>query len=1039
MNIYQKLSSVKNMSVFGKFNLFLIVVSIIILFSLLHITKLRTETKQVNMRDQLVNKLMVYSQQIGLYSELVLREAAEAKIELEKAVSLYEKYLYTLRNGGSFFLSEQERRTIKSASSQAKPYIANIEKRWSEIKESAEIIIAHETFVGGTEMATGSFDAFGNYNEIQVFKPIAPEVKSALKNIESHISTFEILNSELVKFYVAEKKRLDDRITLVLFVYITIFFSVIGLGIFIFRYTLVKKLEDLVHYSKEISSGNLQENIDFDRNDELGQIAKSLENLKQHLRNAIVFINKIGNGELKAEFTIQGDEDELGKSLNLMKETMLSASEDEQQRKRDDEIRNWATQGIAKFGELLRLNTNDLNELSYNILSNLIEYVNADLGGVYIITETDGKKFIDLVAAYAYDRRKYLSKRLDWGESLVGRSVQEQKTIFLTEIPEDYINVSSGLGYAHPSCLVLTPLINNDTIFGVIELAALNELETHHIEFIEKISESIASTIATVKINMTTSRLLSESSEQAERLAQQEEEMRQNMEEMQATQEEAAIRTKEMEGILIALNNSIGSYELNLNGNIIEVNDVFRTTLGFNRDEIIGLSHKELVLNSFESEKQYNELWQQIIEGKTIKRDVVVDTLDSKLFLTEVYNAVYDTYGDMYKVFVLVNDHSEERRVQAELNDKLKEIEDAKSALQEKEINQREEIEKLRAESDQQIEEIKTAEEAVNVERQASLEMVMAKEFELQVEIDKLRKENDLLKQQGSNVASEPSETYPDILIDWDDSYSVKYEEIDTQHKELIKLINKFFDAFKHGKAEKEIKQILKDLISYTNYHFKTEERYFTEHNYSETDSHVVEHRKLVDQIVDFQKQLESGKVTLSYEILTFLRDWIVKHILDTDMKYVGKLGDAAEKTTENAPIGNTLIEWDDSYNLDIQAIDDQHKILVDLINQFYVAFKSGRAKKQVKTILKGLADYTEYHFGVEEKYFKKFKYENEKEHLALHKEFVTKISNFQDEYNAGKINISYELMNFLRDWLVNHILKEDRKYISLFKDKGVK
>jgi hemerythrin-like metal-binding protein/PAS domain S-box-containing protein len=1039
MNINKNFFSLKNMSVFGKLNLFLSIILFVILLGILHISKLRVETQQVNLRDFVVNKLIVHSQQIGLYSELVVRESYNAKVELDKASSLFEKYLYTLRNGGDVVISAKETKTLNVASERVRPLILEVEKQWIEIKENADIIVNHETFVGGTEMATGSFDSYGRYTEMQIFKPISPEVMKSLSVIEGKLTNFNFVTNELVQFFVYEKQYLNERISFLLFIYVTIIFSIAGLGIFIFRYTLIKKLEDLLFFTVEISSGNLQEKFTVNGNDEINRIGKSLELLRNHLKNAIQFIHKIGNGNLTEDFKIQSEEDELGKSLNLMKETMLIASKEEEKRKKEDEIRNWTTQGIAKFGELLRTNSNDVNELSYTILSNLIEYIGANLGGVYIIEEADKGKYIDLVAAYAYDRRKYLSKRLQWGESLVGRAAQEKKTIYLTEIPDSYINISSGLGFSHPTCLVLSPLINNDQLFGVIELASLNKIEKHHIEFIERISESIASTIATVKINMTTSRLLEESSQQAEQLAQQEEEMRQNMEEMQATQEEAAIRTKEMEGIITAINNSTGSYEINLRGKIVDVNDIFAKKLKVNKFEIIGITHKDWIIENFENPVDYDFMWNEVVEGKNVNKEISHHTSDGRVWFHEVYNAVYDTYGDIKKVLVLASDVTVLKKQENDIREKLEEIEKFHLILEQKDKQQEETIKNLKIELAQQIEEVKQAEENLNAERQSRMEQIMAKEFELQAQIDLLKKENLKLKEQSVSNTEQEDTNIPDVLMEWTDNYSVGYDDINNQHKELLNLINKLYSAFKQGKAQKELKQILKDLITYTGYHFKTEERYFTEFNYVDANNHIAEHKKLVEKIVDFQKQLEAGNVALSYDVMNFLKDWLEKHILETDMKYVGKLGNNNSQQSTSSVQDEILISWENDYNTDIQLIDDQHKILVDLINQFYVSFKNGRAKKQVKNILKGLTDYTEYHFGVEEKYFKQFKYENEAEHLALHKVFVEKINQFQSDYNSGKITLSYDIMNFLKDWLVNHILLEDRKYIALFKDKGVK
>ena len=149
-------------------------------------------------------------------------------------------------------------------------------------------------------------------------------------------------------------------------------------------------------------------------------------------------------------------------------------------------------------------------------------------------------------ACYAYDRQKFLSKKIESGEGLVGRCYQEQEKIFLTEIPNDYIKITSGLGDNNPTSLLLIPLAYNNNIFGILEIASFNKYQEHEVEFIERIGESIAATISSAKANIQTAVLLEQSQQQAEEMSSQEEEMRQNMEELRATQEQSTRREQEL-------------------------------------------------------------------------------------------------------------------------------------------------------------------------------------------------------------------------------------------------------------------------------------------------------------------------------------------------------------------------------------------------------------------------------------------------------------------------------------------------------------
>lgn len=132
------------------------------------------------------------------------------------------------------------------------------------------------------------------------------------------------------------------------------------------------------------------------------------------------------------------------------------------------------------------------------------------------------------------------------------------------------------------------------------------------------------------------------------------------------------------------------------------------------------------------------------------------------------------------------------------------------------------------------------------------------------------------------------------------------------------------------------------------------------------------------------------------------------------------------------------FIEWKEAYNININTCDDQHKGLIDIINNLHANMKMGKGHEVIGDIIEKLVQYTKIHFGTEERFFKDYNYPDTEKHISEHKKFVEKISESKSDLESGRILISVGLLNFLKDWLINHISIEDKKYGPFLISKGV-
>ncbi len=421
-------------------------------------------------------------------------------------------------------------------------------------------------------------------------------------------------------------------------------------------------LDKIGHSLRQLVSGKLPQELELGQEIEFVNMENDLGVFVGDLKQKASFAAEIGKGKLDTSYHPLSEDDILGNSLIEMQQSLHLAKEDEEKYRIEEEKRRWINEGLARFAEVVRSGNNDLAKLADHIIQNIVKYLNANQGGLFLVNEDNGSRsYLELTASFAYNRKKYLKKRVEFGEGLLGTCAEEKETIMVTKLPEDYIEITSGLGEAPPNCLVLVPLKLENELLGVIEVASFNLFQPHEIDFLEKIAASIASTISSVKINTRTSSLLVQSQQQAQELAEKEEEMRQSMEELQATQEESARREMEITGILNAINNSSFVMEVDMDGKIIDSNQKLLDLLGLKREGLIGRKYSDIIAIDLKSEA-YQVFWAELRDGIHQSRIESVKSSHSKeIWLSVNFTPILDRMHKPYKVLCIASDITESK------------------------------------------------------------------------------------------------------------------------------------------------------------------------------------------------------------------------------------------------------------------------------------------------------------------------------------------------------------------------------------------
>jgi HAMP domain-containing protein/putative methionine-R-sulfoxide reductase with GAF domain len=261
-----------------------------------------------------------------------------------------------------------------------------------------------------------------------------------------------------------------------------------------FSSTLTYPLNSMRNTLDMVSKGILPERTNHRTNDEFGLMATKVDSLVSVLKSNAEFAQKVGEGKFDAAFVPASEDDALGQALINMRNNLI---ENEQ---RDSE-RNWIVRGVAEVGEILRTH-DSLSELGDDVIHFIIGKIGAIQASFYVVNDDSGERLIEMKATYAYNRKKYLNKTFRFAEGLVGQAAVEKDTVMRTEIPDDYVTITSGLlGDQKPKCILVVPLITNEEVYGVLEFAGFKRFDPSQVKFVQELSLILARTVFNIKVS----------------------------------------------------------------------------------------------------------------------------------------------------------------------------------------------------------------------------------------------------------------------------------------------------------------------------------------------------------------------------------------------------------------------------------------------------------------------------------------------------------------------------------------------------------
>ena len=523
----------------------------------------------------------------------------------------------------------------------------------------------------------GNLRSLWTAHKTQILSLSSDENQNAFTLAQAQSLTVSDWYSKLVQDFYDEADRSRNAFTVITLVILLADALLLAGIVFAFTRFVINPL-------KKIEQNTIlhQHTNGFGKN-EIGALAYQISEVIEQLRDATDFVKGIGEGKLDMNYQTDLDKNySFGK--NKLADELISMQEKLKTVSTEDQRRTWANEGLAKFVDILRNSNDDVHKLGDQIISTLVQYTGSNQGGLYILNDEDeNNTYLELISLFAFNIKKFEKQRLKLGEGILGQTFLEKETTYLTSIPDDYVRITSGLGDSRPKAILMVPMKVDQDVYGIVELASFKEFAPHEISFVEKLGETIASTLSSVKINQRNKRLLEQFQQQTEEMRAQEEEMRQNMEELTATQEGMNRLLKEAQDKETYLNNLMDA----TTDAIVAIDRDYKVVMRNNAPLFEGFVSQGIkyekgyyVLGLFKQDEfEYHKgIYDKAFAGETVK--VTKEYFGRKYSIS--YNPLRASTGQVIGVSIFAHDETE--------------LETLKAKLQEQELDYQKKIATLR-------------------------------------------------------------------------------------------------------------------------------------------------------------------------------------------------------------------------------------------------------------------------------------------------------------------------------------------------------
>lgn len=489
-----------------------------------------------------------------------------------------------------------------------------------------------------------------------------------------------IANIELIDEYFVQKLKQQSLASYTNgAVWAFLLIVIVALYILTIEKTIVLPALNLQKLLRNLSEGKDPKDADFQINGDFSASAHWLHQYVNRVQSKVKDIETLQQKNYESPLNSHQQPDLLSRAIVGLQNTLKTDYAKQLAIEEQDKVQDWITGGLAKFGDILRVYADNISELSVVLLRELVDYAGVEMGGVFIYDEE--KKVLNLQASYAYNQEKLLEKQVRLYEGMIGTCAIDRKTLYLPDAPNNYIKIASGTGHTPPKSLLIVPMVSNERLAGVLELASIDQIEAYKIDFIERLAEDIADTLLLAQINEKNNRLLNQYQQQSLEMKAKEDKQKGTILKL-----EKEIKDKQQQIFeyitLFRSYNFLNRIEVDEMGDITLANEYFLMHSGFTEKQLKGKPLFDLFYGR--DRKEFIHLWKNLQAGGILQQREKIIRADKIFWFDVLYVGLFDSFDQLMGFMLVLFDVSELVQTTEKLTTQNKEIDTQNINFQQK-------------------------------------------------------------------------------------------------------------------------------------------------------------------------------------------------------------------------------------------------------------------------------------------------------------------------------------------------------------------